>query len=142
MKKSLLISVILIFFVNLSYASFPVSNALTINQDTIKKETIEEYNIRLQKMGFDVDVGSNSKTLKDPNASSIRLFITGGVLILLATLAFLISMLDAVECINRTETCNNSGVGYLGASLILFVLGILSFIMGVVFWKRNKKKEK
>ena len=30
----------LIVFVNLSYASFPISNALTINQDTIKKEPI------------------------------------------------------------------------------------------------------
>ena len=43
-------------FMNVSYASFPITDTLEIKQDTIKVETVAEYHLRMQKMGFYIDV--------------------------------------------------------------------------------------
>jgi len=42
-------------FMNVSYASFPITDTLEIKQDTIKVETVAEYHLRMQKMGFYID---------------------------------------------------------------------------------------
>ena len=55
MKKLLLILITLVTLTNVSYASFPVVDTLKIKQDTVQTETVEQYHIRMQKMGFDID---------------------------------------------------------------------------------------
>ena len=54
-KKFLFLFIALSSLVNVSYASFPITDILQIKQDTLQKETVEQYHIRMQKMGFDID---------------------------------------------------------------------------------------
>ena len=42
-------------FTNVSYASFPVSDTLKVKQDTIQTETVDQYHLRMQKMGIDLN---------------------------------------------------------------------------------------
>ena len=53
MKKLLLIT--LTTLMNVSYASFPVADTLKMKQDTVQKEAVEQYHIRMQKMGIDIN---------------------------------------------------------------------------------------
>ena len=54
-KKLLLILITLTTITNVSYASFPVADTLKVKQDSVQTETVEQYHIRMQKMGFDID---------------------------------------------------------------------------------------
>ena len=54
-KKLLFLLIILTPFTNLSYASFPITYTLEIKQDTVYTETVAEYHLRMQKMGFDIE---------------------------------------------------------------------------------------
>jgi hypothetical protein len=54
-KKPLLLLITLTTFANVSYASFPVSDTLKMKQDTLQTETVEQYHIRMQEMGFDIE---------------------------------------------------------------------------------------
>ena len=54
-KKLLFLLITLTALSNVSYASFPVSDTLKVNQDTIQKETIDAYHLRMQKMGIDLN---------------------------------------------------------------------------------------
>ena len=38
----------------MSYASFPVNDTLTVEKDSIDSETVEQYHLRMQAMGFDI----------------------------------------------------------------------------------------
>ena len=55
MKKLLSIFLILITFVYVSYASFPVADTLKVNQNTIQSEEIKQYHYSLQQMGIDLN---------------------------------------------------------------------------------------
>ena len=55
MKKLFLLLITLSTFTSESYASFPITDVLEIYQDTLQKETVEQYHIRMQKLGFDID---------------------------------------------------------------------------------------
>ena len=54
-KKLILLLITLTTFANVSYASFPVSDTLKMKQDTLQTETVEQYHIRMQEMGFDIE---------------------------------------------------------------------------------------
>ena len=54
MKKILFNFFSLIIFANSSYASFPVSDALKLNQNTLQREEIKHYRFSLIKMGIDL----------------------------------------------------------------------------------------
>ena len=54
MKKLLLLLITLVTLTNVSYASFPVSDTLKVKQNTVETETVEQYHLRMQKMGFDI----------------------------------------------------------------------------------------
>ena len=141
MKKIIFLLITLITLTNLSYASFPISNELMINQNVVNKESLDDYHLELQKTRFDVQPFeckgyiSKENNLKN-NTSSANLYLTSGILFVLSLITFAISMIDTIECINRPETCNQSGVPFLASSLVLFWSSILCFIIGV---KANKK---
>ena len=143
MKKVILFLITFTVLINESYASFPISNKLTINQDVVNKESFDDYHLELQKTHFDVqsfereDCISKENTLKN-NTSSTKLYLTSGILFVLSLITFAISMVDTIECINRPETCNQSGVPFLASSLVFFWSSILCFIMGVKASKKNK----
>ena len=40
---------------NVSYASFPITDTLEVKQDTLQTETVEQYHVRMQNMGFDLN---------------------------------------------------------------------------------------
>jgi len=54
MKKLFLLLIALTTFMNLSYASFPLTATLEIKRDTVQTETVAEYHLRMQKLGFDI----------------------------------------------------------------------------------------
>ena len=49
MKKIIFLLITLITLTNLSYASFPISNELMINQNVVNKESLDDYHLELQK---------------------------------------------------------------------------------------------
>ena len=53
--KKLLLSLALITFANVSYAPFPFVDTLKVKQDSIHSETVEQYHLRMKKMGFDIN---------------------------------------------------------------------------------------
>ena len=54
-KKLILLLITLTTFMNVSYASFPVLDTLKVKQETIQKETVDAYHLRMQKMGIDLN---------------------------------------------------------------------------------------
>ena len=48
--------IVFILTTKLSYASFPVVDTLKVKQDSIYSETVEQYHLRMQKMGFDISI--------------------------------------------------------------------------------------
>jgi len=54
MKRILFLLITITAFTNVSYASFPITDILQIKQDTLQKETVAQYHLRMQKMGFDL----------------------------------------------------------------------------------------
>jgi len=55
MKKLLLLLITLTTLTNVSYASFPIVDTLKVKQDTVQTETVDQYHLRMQKMGFDIE---------------------------------------------------------------------------------------
>ena len=55
MKKIVLLLITLTTFANVSYASFPISDTLEVQQDTIQTEEIKQYHYSLQQMGIDLN---------------------------------------------------------------------------------------
>ena len=97
MKKLLLILITLTTFTNVSYASFPITDTLEIKQDTLQKETVEQYHLRMQKMGFDIqdcrcddckkfkginNAMKNGETRQKKKTNYKSLFVTMGVWII------------------------------------------------------------
>jgi hypothetical protein len=56
MRKLILLFITLTSFANESYASFPISSVVDtpVTDTTLNIETIEQYHLRIQKMGFDL----------------------------------------------------------------------------------------
>ena len=102
MKKLLLLLITITTFTNISYASFPVADTLKVKQNTVQTETVEQYHLRMQKMGFDIEdcrcndckkfKGINNVKKKEIKFNSKTLFKTIGIwaLILVAALVFLL----------------------------------------------------
>jgi len=54
-KKLLFLLIMLNSFINVSYASFPITDILEIKQDTLQTEEIKQYHYSLQQMGVDLN---------------------------------------------------------------------------------------
>jgi hypothetical protein len=55
-KKLILLLIILTTFMNVSYASFPVTVTLKVQEDILQSETTQQYDLRMRKMGFDLSI--------------------------------------------------------------------------------------
>ena len=161
-KTLLLLFVTLITFTNIGYASFPVLGENIISIDTIipdtnksvKKETTEEYHLRMEKQGFDIEScvcescrdGIASKNYKTVNSrSSSSLFKTAAVLWGIALIVFVVWILDGVACINDVSTCSSNNIPLIFYVSLLMLFGyssIFYFLKGLSIQKRNKQNLK
>ena len=103
-KKLLFLFIALISFTNVSYASFPITDTFEIKQDTVNTETIAEYHLRMQKMGFDIQdcrcddckifKGINTPLkngeVRQKKGNNRSLFVTLGIWLIVAIVIFLI----------------------------------------------------
>ena len=157
-KKLLLLLIMLITLANVSYASFPVLGETIISIDTIipdtnkvvKKETTEEYHLRMEKQGFDIESCmcescrdgiplERSTTVNSRSSSS--LYKTAAILFALALIVFVVWMLDGVACIEDSSTCSSNNIPLIVYVLLLMLFGyssIFYFIKGLLVQKRNK----
>ena len=55
MKRTLLTLITLTTYMNVSYASFPISDTLELQQDILQTEEIKQYHYSLQQMGIDLN---------------------------------------------------------------------------------------
>ena len=162
MKKLLLLLITLITLANVSYASFPVHGEILISIDTlkpdtnkvVKKETTEEYHLRIEKQGFDIDncmcescrdgiAVRNSKTVNSRSSSS--LYKTAAILWVLAGIVFAVWILDGVACINDVSTCSSNNIPLIFYVSLLMIFGyssIFYFLKGLSVQKRNKQNLK
>lgn len=131
MKKLYFIFFALIILMSNSFASFPVSDTLNLYQDSITKESAEDYHLRLQKMGFEMESIKKDDNF-DTKMLSGSFFLTGFSLMLVSLITFTISMLDFFSCVDRTETCNQSGIPYFILSFVFFFSSIFYFIRGFI----------
>ena len=134
MKNILFLLITLIIFVNITHASFPVANVLTIKQEDIKKKSIENSILIFPKIESDLQLLKIEDCKREDyslntNIYSDNLFVTGAILFFFSLITFVISMLDFVKCTNRVETCNNSGVPYFVLSFVFFWSSIVCFIV-------------
>jgi len=158
MKKLLLLLITLFTLTNVSYASFPIHGDILISIDTlkpdtnkvVKKETTEEYHLRMEKQGFDIEscvcescrdgiAVKNSKTVNSRSSSS--LYKTAAILFTLSLIVFVVWMLDGVACINDVSTCSSNNIPLIFYVSLLMLFGyssIFFFIKGLLSQKRNK----
>ena len=107
MKKLILLLIMLTTFMNVSYASFPVDTNRKDSTKIIVKETTEEYHLRMQKQGFDIEncmctdcrkykgsVNTNSETNLTPSqkAHVNIMFIATAMIIGFITLAIYVDL--------------------------------------------------
>tara|TARA_B100000902_G_C26850372_1_gene687900 strand:+ start:92 stop:568 length:477 start_codon:yes stop_codon:yes gene_type:complete len=158
MKKIILLLIILTTLTNISYASFPIPVQPLISVDTIipdankvvKQETTEEYHLKIEKQGFDIDncmcescrdgiAVKQSKTLTSRSSNS--LYNTAAILFTLALIVFLVWMLDGVACINDVSTCSSSNtplIVYISLLMIFGYSSIFYFIKGLLAQKKDR----
>ena len=137
MMKKLILCLLLAAFSSVIFASFPVSDTLKVNHDTIIKESVKDYHLRLQKMGFEIETGKKDYSTYT-KMSSGSLFSTGFILFLLSLTTFFISTLDFFRCIDRTETCNQSGVPYFILSFVFFWSSIFFLVKGYIIRRKRR----
>ena len=161
-KKLLFLFIALIIFTNVSYASFPVHGETIIPIDTlkpdtnkvVKKETTEEYHLRMEKQGLDIEScvcescrdGIEEKNFKTVNSRhSSSLFRTAAVLWVIALIVFVVWILDGVACINDVSTCSSNNIPLIFYVSLLMLFGyssIFYFLKGLSIQKRNKQNLK
>ena len=161
-KKLLFFFITLITFINVGYASFPVHREIlnsidTLKADTnkvVKKETAEEYHLRMEKRGFDIEscvcescrdgkiVLNNNKTDKF-YAKSVYVF--AGILFGILLIWFLIVMFREINCINHHSLCSSPSSVIFGVPAELFwmnILGWTSILVAIKAWLMQKKYKK
>jgi len=102
-KKIILLLLILNTFMTLSYASFPITDTLNMKQDTLQKETVDAYHLRMQKMGIDLNSCrcescrngiaplTNNREVKKPLNQFKRIWLP--IIITMAILAIILGLL-------------------------------------------------
>ena len=111
MKNLILLLIIITSFTSVSYASFPITDTLEIKQDTLQKETVEQYHLRMQKMGFDIqdcrcvdckkfkginNAMKNGETRQKQKTNYKSLFVTMGVWIIALVVILVIWLIVSI----------------------------------------------
>ena len=103
MKKKLIFFIIQLAFTNVSYASFPISDTLQEQQDSVQTEEIKQYHYSLQQMGIDlnackcescrngIDPLTNKREVNKPPNQFQRIWMP--IIIVMAILAIVLVLL-------------------------------------------------
>ena len=154
MKKLLLLLITLTTFTNVSYASFPVDTNKTDTIQVVVEETTEQYHLRMEKKGFDIEScvcescrsGIAIKNIKNVNnRTSSDLYKSAVVLFTLALIVFVVWILDGFHCINDSATCstnNNSLIAYVTLLMIFGYSSVFYFFKAFSIQNKNKLKIK
>ena len=115
--KKLISSVILIISVNLSYASFPITDTLKVNQDILETEEIKQYHSSLVKMGIDLNDCRCESCRKSNNpfkkntmqkSAATGLYILSAVILLGVIIYSSIGLTRAYNCVDTGDDCPQS----------------------------------
>ena len=123
-KKLLLLLITLITLItltNVSYASFPVHEEILISIDTlkpdtnkiVKKETTEEYHLRMEKQGFDINNCMCIDCRNNPSKSSKEVKVNpkpllGTLLVWISVLGIILGIM-LIQWVIRGYNAFNSG---------------------------------
>ncbi|MDG2267140.1 MAG: hypothetical protein P8L91_09180 [Candidatus Marinimicrobia bacterium] len=103
MNKLILLLITLTTFMNVSYASFPISDTLEVQQDIVQTEEIKQYHYSLQQMGIDlndckcescrngIDPLTNKREVNKPPNQFQRIWLP--IIIVMAILAIVLVIL-------------------------------------------------
>ena len=151
MKKLILLLITLTTFTNVSYASFPVDTNKTDTTQVAVKETTEQYHLRMEKQGFDIE-SCKCESCRDgiqlqrfttvKNISSSSLYTTAAILFTLSLTCFLILLFDGAACINNVSTCSSNNIPLILELSLMTIFGYTSifyFFKGLSIQKKNKK---
>ena len=118
MKNLLFIFFALITFINVSYASFPISDTLKVKHDTLQTEEIKQYHSNLTKMGIDLNdckcesCRKSNKFLKNDTiqqSSARGLYILSGLILLGVIIWMSIGLTRAYNCVDTGDCPQSSG---------------------------------
>ena len=135
---------------NVSYASFPITDTLQVKQDTIQTEEIKQYHQSLLKMGIDLNsckcescrkgisplvcnskgelVKVDKKSVSNGNARSM--YLLAGLVLLGVVIWGVIGLTRAYNCVDNGSDCPQSTgekpksgapVGLLWASILIVI---------------------
>lgn len=141
--KKILLSFLLLFLINMAYASFPV-DTIRVNSN-IDTETTEQYHLRMEEQGFDVSsctcVSCREGKIKSGNTNYKKLYKIASIYFTLALVAGSVWLFDGVACVNDVSTCSGSYIPFiieLGLMTIFGFTSIYYFIKGLDFQQKNK----
>jgi hypothetical protein len=166
-KRFLFLFIALTSFTNVSYASFPITDTLQIKQETLQTETVEQYHLRMQKMGVDINsckcvscrkgiptlvrdskgglviVDNNSES----NGNARAMYVLAGLILLGVIIWIFIGLTHAYNCADNGTDCPQSTgekpksgapVGLLWSS-ILIVISVGIAIKARITQLKNRK---
>ncbi|GEM_PF-2446041 len=161
MKKILFSFYTFIIFTNVSYASFPFSDTLKVQQDTLQTEEIKQYHYSLQQMGvdlktckcescrngidpllsrpksFSVEVVENTESLNSRNSNPIWGFLSLTFMLISFILIGNVDLMLISTCLGLIFGAigikkKQKGLAFFGSVLSLLLLLFLSFIIIVI----------
>ena len=150
MRKLILLLIALTTFMNVSYASFPITDTLQVKQDTIQTEEIKQYHQSLLKMGIDLNsckcescrkgisplvcnskgelVKVDKKSVSNGNASAM--YLLAGLILLGVVIWGVIGLTRAYNCVDNGSDCpQSSGEKPSGGAPVGFLVGTVLIII-------------
>ena len=118
MKKLVFLFFTFTIFTNFIYASFPVSYALKLKQDTLQTEEIKQYHANLIKMGIDLSdckcesCRKSNKFFKNDTIQKSRvreLYILSGLILLGVIIWMSVGLTRAYNCLDTGDCPQSSG---------------------------------
>jgi len=152
MKKLILLLIALTTFMNVSYASFPITDTLQVKQDTIQTEEIKQYHQSLLKMGIDLNsckcescrkgisplvcnskgelVKVDKKSVSNGNPSAM--YLLAGLILLGVVIWGVIGLTRAYNCVDNGSDCpQSSGEKPSGGAPVGFLVGTVLIIISI-----------
>ena len=158
MKKIILILITLLVFTNISFASFPISTNLQINDtiinsknpvkiqvDSLSKypienETLSEYKERLKRNGIKSIQSTNSDSQKMLN-STRSMFIWAAIFLGIASVWLISVASKTYDCLD-TNNCDSANQTTSGMAALMNVIALIGFIFlfrGIFKYFNSKK---
>ncbi|MBT3621468.1 MAG: hypothetical protein HN535_01770 [Flavobacteriales bacterium] len=171
MRKLILLLIALTTFMNVSYASFPITDTLQVKQDTIQTEEIKQYHQSLLKMGIDLNsckcescrkgisplvcnskgelVKVDKKSVSNGNASAM--YLLAGLILLVVVIWGVIGLTRAYNCVDNGSDCPQSSaekpksgapVEFLWATILIVISVGVAIKARITQLKNRKNKSK